>query len=128
MDRRVLDRTHDLIRLAVNSGAAPEEARTAAHAACLLIWTHKLTIAFPGAGSDAAVAPQQPPRPPSPSQPPPKPRTGRTRKQGDVRRVSTATTAGMCVLCQRGYVAGSDVIWRQTESGFAHVRCNRPTF
>lgn len=39
-----LRRALDLVRLSVDSGATPEEARTAAHAACRLIWDHKLLV------------------------------------------------------------------------------------
>ena len=107
-----VQRALDLIRLAVDRGAASEEARTAAYAACKLIWEHKLTLAVSsGAEKKKARAPAREKR--------------RTRAEGWA-SAKNLDVDGACALC--GYVMASQKTCWNEKLGYVHAKCNRPAF
>lgn len=69
-----VDKVRKLIALAVNAGAASEEARNAALAACRLIHQHSLTLSESSEFSEAASPPSS-----RSSRPPPEPRAPKSR-------------------------------------------------
>lgn len=95
-------RAHDLVRLAVDSGAAEGESRNAALMACRLIAKHGLHI--------VAQLPEQTRAAPPPPPPPPR------------RRVITSRFEGICCACNGLIAVGERVVWTPGE-GAVHLRC-----
>ena len=103
-----VQRALDLIRLAVDRGAASEEARTAAYAACKLIWEHKLTLAVSsGAEKKKARAPAR-------------------ESAEDWASTKNLDIDGACPRC--GYVMASQKTCWNEKLGYVHAKCNRPAF
>jgi hypothetical protein len=107
---QIVERAEKLIALAVDPGAAVEEARTAAHAACRTIYANKLRLVAPqGDASPAAPTPQ----PPTPHR-----RRGRV---GD-RLIIESKFGGRCGWCGRNYKTGDFVAWAR-DRGALHPDC-----
>jgi hypothetical protein len=125
----VVVRILDLIRLAVDPGAAPEEARSAAHAACKLIWDHKLTLTY---GKRPEPLPPKP-APPSRATPGVKVVFKKDRCSAVKNVWPLPASSGRCEVCSRLFRDGDRVVRVSHSKGlnavlYIHVQCNRPAF
>lgn len=97
------ERARKLVALATDKGASPEEARTAAVAACRLILKHKLLDA-PDHGSGAAK------RRPSRERSPQDGHNGRPEGRSHERTSYRADRSGTCSFCAQPFKPADDVM------------------
>ena len=89
--------------LALATSPFPEEARTAAHKAAMLIKEHKIELYLPGEAPRAA--------PPPPDQAPMR-----------EHRIITSKFEGHCAACRRAYAIGERIAWMRGAPSY-HEAC-----
>lgn len=100
-------RVTDLVRLAVNAGAADNESRNAALAAAKLIAQHGLLVIEPARLQAPASAPWRPPPP---------------RRDSEAARRIENRFAGSCRACG-GFVGVGERVWWRPGRGVSHFAC-----
>jgi hypothetical protein len=112
------DRARRLLALATDASASPEEARTAAMAACRLIVKHKLLDHGPAPASDGA-----PRRRPAREQPANDDAATRRRARREPERPSyRADTRGTCAFCRKPFGPDDDVM-TDVDGSVDHWHC-----
>ena len=103
------ERARKLVALATDTGASPEEARSAAMAACRLIVKHKL---LDGAASHVEPAPRRRTarEHPTPAEAAPRRRTRREGRGDGEGRSYRAARPGTCAFCAKAFVSEDDVM------------------
>lgn len=112
-------KVNDLVRLAVDPGAADGEARNAALMACRLMAKHELVAAPKGA---QAPRPGHPWGSPGPGAQRPPRREYRSKADDDGARTITSRYATSCKVCRGEVDEGERVYWRPGK-GVAHIEC-----